>query len=165
MPSLLLHTMSVRGKLTGMVYLDEEFIQKVYRSCRLKRKQLPDPTLSEDVAQEMLLSYLEGKADHKLRDHARIDAIRRLLGDSRQKVKRATCDHTALKRAVAQPEPSSPFTVNILSRIHGVDRAVIVGIYWLGMTLPELSDALGLAPENVCRKHTATLRRLRQCVT
>lgn len=108
---------------------------------------------AEDLAQDTILHYLEGKGQHQKVDHALVDCIRQRFGQEREK---NYDKKTRLRNAgsgVSGPEVKG---LQVPQHHHDFDldrltaklperlRAVVFLHFKWGLTLPEIAEAFGI---------------------
>lgn len=94
-------------------------IERIHRAAMAYAKKMGCSDISEDIAQEVVISFLRGKRKTFYIRTAVVDAVRVILGDSRTKAgrDRAEATHVPLEEAASlQVAFSYPQTVLMLLR-------------------------------------------------
>jgi DNA-directed RNA polymerase specialized sigma24 family protein len=136
--------------------MDANEAEKFRRRAKLSATRKGFAEDSDDLAQEVLLNWLEGGGQHQTVDYAVIDAIRRDRGDSRngqfEPRKRERRPHCELKEfhSVDQFDESRGDFERITSMLKGGRRAVAVLFFEWGLTQKEIGGCFGVTESAVC---------------
>lgn len=120
---------------------------------------------AEEIAQDVMVSYLSrGHTGQKV-DFAVVDAIRVRLGRTEYKKPReATFKHVSTKalRRVPSEEVAATISALLPKKFPPEERAILVLYYAWGFTLGEIGDVYGITASAGSLRLTAALKRLRK---
>jgi RNA polymerase sigma factor (sigma-70 family) len=141
--------------------IDRQTAEKILRRAKTSARKRGFGEHADDLAQEVLLSFVEGRGRHQTIDQAVIDAIRRTFGDSRSdhhQLRRA-CDWKGLTPRVLEIHGKSESDrgceigfERIVSLLGGPDRAIIKLRYQWGFREREIGDLFGLTESRISQR-------------
>jgi RNA polymerase sigma factor (sigma-70 family) len=159
-----------------MKQLDNKTAGRLFKRAKFIAKQKNMGDFSEDLAQDVLKKYLEGKGQKQALDFAIVDSIRDFLGDSRTKnfeEKKAINNMTALhdKKGKLIYDMTSEEIVGegadfnkIISFLDNSDRAMVVLFYEWGLSLEEIGRCFGVSESRISQKLKEVQERLKKRV-
>jgi len=112
---------------------------------------------AEDIAQEVLLKFCEGRGQHQTIDQAVGDLIRgkyRVLGFSRNEHRRQRLRMVPVEdaRGVAAPEAIGRDFENIIGSLQGLERVMVKLRYEWGFTAREIADCFGVTESRISQR-------------
>lgn len=135
--------------------MDNEKANELRRRAKLSAVRKGFTEDSDDLAQEVLLSFLEGRGQHQTVDYAVIDAIRRDRGDSRngrfKPRKRERRPHCELKEhhSIGESHESRGDFERIIGLLKGGRRAIAVLFFEWELTQKEIGNCFGITESRV----------------
>lgn len=125
---------------------------------------------SEDLAHDVILSWLEGGGQHQTIDHAVIDAVRRTHGRSgtpgheqrrnlEQRAERV--DALANRPGPAVDRDSCHDFERLIKPLESIDRAIVCLRFIWGFSEIEIASLFGITESRVCQRLGAVFNRLR----
>lgn len=145
--------------------MEEQVAQGIYRKAVNYARRIGFSEHAEDLAQDVLLKYTQGKGQHQTVEFAIIDAIRSRFDDRRRKSEKP-------KEQAFISEPVSPAHsveedvgfAYLLDKMDREDRIMACLKYMFDFTEKEIGLCFGISEGRVCQKLKVAYGKMRKRV-